>query len=123
MKPFKLHKAKLLELANNSKIVTGVYADSLPAGTGITLHIDRQKAEALGVSFAAISDMLSTAMGSSYINDFPNRGRMQQVIIQADSKSRMQIEDILKLRVRNVSGGMVALSEVVTPKWGRHHYN
>ncbi len=43
---------------------------------------------------------------------------MQQVIIQADSKSRMQIEDILKLRVRNVSGGMVALSEVVTPKWG-----
>lgn len=116
-------QAKLLELANNSKIVTGVYADSLPAGTGITLHIDRQKAEALGVSFAAISDMLSTAMGSSYINDFPNRGRMQQVIIQADSKSRMQIEDILKLRVRNVSGGMVALSEVVTPKWGRHHYN
>ncbi len=111
-------QAKLLELANNSKIVTGVYADSLPAGTGITLHIDRQKAEALGVSFAAISDMLSTAMGSSYINDFPNRGRMQQVIIQADSKSRMQIEDILKLRVRNVSGGMVALSEVVTPKWG-----
>ncbi len=63
-------QAKLLELANNSKIVTGVYADSLPAGTGITLHIDRQKAEALGVSFAAISDMLSTAMGSSYINDF-----------------------------------------------------
>ncbi len=48
---------------------------------------------------------------------------MQQVIIQADSKSRMQIEDILKLRVRNVSGGMVALSEVVTLNGVRHHYN
>jgi multidrug efflux pump len=43
------------------------------------------KAEALGVPFSAISDTLSSAMGSTYVNDFPNAGRMQQVIVQADA--------------------------------------
>lgn len=110
-------EAKLLELAAQSKIVSGVYPDGLPAGASIRLDIDRQKADALGVPFASISETLSTAMGSLYVNDFPNAGRMQQVIIQADAQARMQIDDVLKLYVRNVSGGMVPLSEVVKPAW------
>ncbi|MCD5360320.1 efflux RND transporter permease subunit [Chromobacterium aquaticum] len=113
----KAAEAKLLELAARSKIVHGVYPDSLPAGTSVRLDIDRQKAEALGVPFASISDTLSTAMGSTYVNDFPNAGRMQQVIIQADAPSRMQLDNVLKLYVRNVNGGMVPLSEVVRPAW------
>jgi len=113
----KAAETKLLELAAQSKIVTGVYPDSLPAGTSIRLEIDRAKAQALGVSFTAISDTLSTAMGSTYVNDFPNAGRMQQVIIQADAPARMQIDNVMKLYVRNAGGGMVPLSEVVRPVW------
>ncbi|WP_432261734.1 multidrug efflux RND transporter permease subunit [Cupriavidus sp. TMH.W2] len=113
----KAAEVKLLELAAQSKVVTGVYPDSLPPGTSIRLEIDRQKAEALGVSFASISDTLSAAMGSTYVNDFPNAGRMQQVIVQADAPARMQIDNVLKLYVRNTSGGMVPLSEVVRPVW------
>ena len=108
---------KLLELAAQSDRVVGVYPEGLPAGTSIRLDIDRQKAEALGVSFTNISDILSAAMGSLYVNDFPNSGRMQQVIIQADAAARMQLDDVLKLYVRNSHGGMVPLSEVVTPVW------
>ncbi len=107
----------LLELAAQSKVVSDVYSDGLPEGASIRLDIDRQKAEVLGVSFANISEILSTAMGSSYINDFPNEGRMQQVIMQADAPARMQVEDVLKLQVRNSRGGMVSLSELVTPVW------
>jgi len=113
----KAAEAKLLELAAQSKVVTWVYPEGLPAGASIRLDIDRQKAEALGVAFASISDTLSTAMGSLYVNDFPNAGRMQQVVIQADATSRMQIDDVLKLYVRNAHGGMVPLSEVVRPVW------
>ncbi|AOK14768.1 acriflavine resistance protein B [Burkholderia cepacia] len=113
----KAAEAKLLELAAQSKVVTGVYPDSLPAGTSIRLEIDRQKAEALGVSFTTLSDTLSTAMGSTYVNDFPNAGRMQQVIIQADAPARMQIDKVMKLYVRNAAGGMVPLSEMVRPVW------
>ncbi|WP_343547997.1 efflux RND transporter permease subunit [Ralstonia sp.] len=113
----KAAETKLLELAAQSKIVSGVYPDSLPAGTSIRLEIDRAKAQALGVSFTTISDTLSTAMGSTYVNDFPNAGRMQQVIIQADAPARMQIDNVMKLYVRNAGGGMVPLSEVVRPVW------
>lgn len=110
-------EATMLALAQKSPKLSNVYADGLPAGTSIDLGINRQKAEALGVSFTDISDTLSTALGSLYVNDFPNEGRMQQVIIQADAAARMQIHDVLKLYVRNRAGGMVPLSEFVTPTW------
>ncbi len=113
----KAAEARLLELAAGSKLVTGVYPDGLPAGASVRLDIDREKAEALGVGFTSVSDMLSTAMGSTYVNDFPNAGRMQQVIVQAEASARMQIDDVLRLHVRNAAGGMVPLSEVVRPVW------
>lgn len=108
---------KLIELASQSALVTGVYSEGLPSGVSIRLDINRQKSEALGVPFTNISDTLSTAMGSLYVNDFPNQGDMRQVIIQAEAASRMKLDDVLQLTVRNENGGMVPLSELVTPVW------
>ena len=110
-------QAQLLTLAARSKIVSDVYPDGLPPGESIRLNIDRQKAETMGLSFSAVNSTLSAAMGSLYVNDFPNGGRMQQVILQADAAARMQLDDVLNLRVRNAAGGMVPLREVVTPVW------
>ncbi|MEH2535155.1 multidrug efflux pump [Bradyrhizobium sp. AZCC 1588] len=110
-------QTKLIELAAQSKLVVGVYAEGLPTGPSVTLKIDRQKAEAFGVTFDAINQALTTAMGSFYVNDFPNAGRLQQVIVQADAPARMQVDDVLKLHLRNAAGGMISLSEVVTPVW------
>ena len=110
---------QLLALAQASPKLRDVYAEGLPAGSTVRLEIDRHKAEAMGVGFADINDTLSAATGSQYVNDFPNAGRMQQVIVQADAPHRMHIEDVLKLHVRNAGGGMVALSELVTPVWSQ----
>lgn len=108
---------KLLQLAAKSDKVTQVYPDGLPAGNSVRLDIDREKANAMGVSFNSISETLTAAMGSLYVNDFPNQGRMQQVIIQADAKDRMQVDDILNLYVRNNDNNMVALKTFVQPVW------
>jgi len=110
-------EASLLALAAQSSKLSGVYSDGLPPGASIELDVDRHKAAALGVSFASINETLSAALGSAYINDFPNAGRMQQVIVQAEAGARMQIEDIMKLYVRNQSGGMVPLRELVRASW------
>lgn len=107
----------LLANAAKSGKVANVYADGLPGGTNVRLDIDRAKARAMGVSFSAITDMIGTSLGSAYVNDFPNQGRLQQVIVQADAAYRMNLDDVLALRVRNASGGTVALAELVTPVW------
>ncbi|MBI2734419.1 MAG: efflux RND transporter permease subunit [Aquabacterium sp.] len=73
---------QLLGMARESKVVTGLRPDGLEDAPQVQLDIDREKAYALGVSFDAISSTLSTALGSSYINDFPNQARLQRVVVQ-----------------------------------------
>jgi hypothetical protein len=54
------------------------------------MTVNREKAAALGVTFEEVNNAISTSLGSAYINDFPNRGRMQRVIVQADRNARMR---------------------------------
>ncbi|WP_163969134.1 efflux RND transporter permease subunit, partial [Raoultella planticola] len=61
--------------------------------------------------------VLNTALGSSYVNDFPNAGRLQRVIVQADAPARMQPEDLLQLNVLNGAGQPVPLSAFASSKW------
>jgi multidrug efflux pump len=81
------------------------------------IDIDQSKATALGLSIADINDTLSTAWGSSYVNDFIDRGRVKKVYLQADAKFRMAPEDLNKWYVRNASGDMVPFSAFAKAHW------
>ena len=96
---------------------TNIRASGLEDASQLKLEIDRQAAAAQGIDFSSIRSVLGTALSSSYINDFPNNGRLQRVIVQADAQSRMQPEDILALTVPNKSGVAVPLSTIATAKW------
>jgi multidrug efflux pump len=108
---------QLLGLASQSKIVAGVRPDGLEDAPQLQVDIDRDKANALGVSFDAINAALSTALGSSYVNDFPNRGRLQRVVVQADAPGRMQPDDLLQLSAPNNKGVAVPLSAFAATRW------
>jgi multidrug efflux pump len=108
---------QLLGAAAQSKVLTQVRADGLEDAPQLQLEIDRDKANALGVSFDAVNSLLSTSLGSAYVNDFPNRGRLQRVVVQADAPARMQPEDLLRLNVVNSQGKAVPLSAFVTSHW------
>jgi multidrug efflux pump len=108
---------QLLGLAAKSTILKGVRAEGLDDTPQLQLDIDRDKAAALGLSFADINSTLSNALGSSYINDFPNQGRQQRVIMQADAPQRLQPEDVLKLFVRSNSGVMTPFSAFASVRW------
>jgi multidrug efflux pump len=108
---------QLLGMAGQSKILSQVRPDGLEDAPQLQIDIDRDKANALGVSFDAINATLSTGLGSSYINDFPNRGRLQRVVVQADAPARMQPDDLLKLNASNTQGLPVPLSAFATTKW------
>jgi hydrophobe/amphiphile efflux-1 (HAE1) family protein len=110
---------RLIELTKDNPIFEQVRAEAQSDAAQIRLRIDRQKASALGVRFESVAAVLSTALGSSYVNDFPNQGRLQQVIVQAEAASRMQIEDLLSLFVPNAAGQMVPLAAFATAQWER----
>jgi multidrug efflux pump len=109
--------AELMAKAAQSKVVTGVRMEGLPDAAQVLFVIDREKANTFGVTFADINNAITANLGSSYINDYPNRGRMQRVIVQAQDRSRLQIEDVLKINVRNATGGMVPLSSFAIAQW------
>ncbi|WP_294635581.1 efflux RND transporter permease subunit [uncultured Aquabacterium sp.] len=108
---------QMLGMAMQNPILTGVRPDGLEDAPQLQVDIDREKAQALGVGVDAISATLSTALGSSYVNDFPNRSRMQRVIVQADAKDRMQPDQILQLNVVNNQGQNVPMSAFATTRW------
>ena len=108
---------RLLKAASQSPILQGVYVEGLPTAPQIELILDRDKANALGVTFADINDALSTSLGSAYVNDFPNQARMQRVIVQAEAGRRMKAEDLLDLHVRNAGGQMVPLQSFARIAW------
>ncbi|MEY2842256.1 MAG: hypothetical protein RI920_293, partial [Pseudomonadota bacterium] len=108
---------QMMGMLGQSKVVTGVRPDGLEDAPQLQLDIDRDKAYALGVSFDAISGTLSTALGSAYVNDFPNRARLQRVVVQADAGARMQPEQLLQLNVSNSAGQSVPLSSFVKVRW------
>ena len=110
-------KEQLLAAAKQSPVLQNVYAEGLPEAPQVQLVIDREQAAAQGVTFADINSTISTNLGSAYVNDFPNRGRMQRVIVQADSVGRMNAQDILKYNVKNSRGDLVPLSSFATIKW------
>ena len=110
-------RTQLLAAAEKSPVLANVRESALAEAPQVQLEVDRQQANALGVSFADIGALLSTALGSSYVNDFPNQGRMQRVVIQAEGDQRSQVADLLKINVRNSGGKMVPLSAFVRAHW------
>ncbi|WP_024611766.1 efflux RND transporter permease subunit [Pseudoalteromonas sp. TB64] len=108
---------QLLGLASQSPILAGVRPNGQEDMPELQLDTDLAKAEALGVSQNDINSTLSTAWGSSYVNDFIDRGRVKKVYMQGDAQSRMVPEDLNKWYVRNDNGDMVPFSAFASAYW------
>jgi multidrug efflux pump len=107
----------LLGLAGKSPVLTGVRPNGQEDTPELSLDIDLAKAAAFGVSQGDINSTLSTAWGSSYVNDFIDRGRVKKVYMQGIATSRMVPEDLNKWYVRNDSDEMVPFSAFADSHW------
>jgi multidrug efflux pump len=110
-------KDQLIAAAGRSPVLQSVVVEGLPPAPQVRLDIDREKAAAHGVTFADINSTLSAQLGSSYVNDFLNRGRMQRVVVQAAEENRFQPDDLLTYSVRNSAGAMVPFSSFARVVW------
>jgi multidrug efflux pump subunit AcrB len=78
----------------------------------LSMTIDRAAAQDRGVAVADIFTTLQVSLGSFYVNDFNRFGRAWGV--QVTSPSRVPIDDIKGLKVRNAQGEMVPLGALVS---------
>ena len=107
----------VLGMAMQNPKLQGIRPEGMEDNPQLRVDVDREKARALGIDISDINNTLTIALGSSYINDFVNQGKVQKVILQADAEARMLPEDIKQLRVRNQAGEMVPFSAFSDLNW------
>jgi hydrophobe/amphiphile efflux-1 (HAE1) family protein len=110
-------REQLLALANENNKLDSVRYASLEDAPAFDIKIDDAKAGALELSQSDINTTLSTALGSNYVNDFVNRGRIKKVYVQGEPAARMLPQDVGRWSVRNSNGEMVPFSAFTSTGW------
>jgi multidrug efflux pump len=110
-------RGQLLQLASKDPNIGMLRPNGLDDEAQYQLDIDWEKASALGLSIAAVSDTLAAGWGSTYVNQFIDRGRVKKVFVQGDAGSRMLPQDLDRWYVRNATGQMIPFSAFSTAHW------
>jgi len=113
MRPILALAYEIAAKANQTPGLIGVFTTFSASSPQFFLEIDRDKARILNVPISNLFETLSINLGAAYVNDFNTFGRVYQVRAQADQAFRLERDDILKLKVRSASGGLVPLGTLV----------
>ncbi len=108
---------QLLGMARQDQRLTRVRPNGLEDVPQYRVDVDWEKAGALGLSITSIHHTISAALGSAYVNDFIQGGRVKRVYVQADAPYRMLPSDLEKLYVRNNVGKMTPFSSFASGHW------
>ncbi|MCG3866052.1 MULTISPECIES: efflux RND transporter permease subunit [unclassified Photobacterium] len=108
---------QLLGLAAQNPNLVGVRPNGQEDAPMYQINIDQAKIRALGIDIQSVNKVLGTAWGSSYVNDFIDRGRVKKVFVQGDAQYRMKPTDLDTWYVRNNKGEMVPFSAFATGEW------
>jgi multidrug efflux pump len=105
--------AQVQAKAAKDPALQGVFSNFNTGMPQLFAHLDRTKAQQLGVDVQDVFDTMQTYLGSVYVDDFNRFGRTYEVIAQADTPFREKPQDILQLKARNQAGQMVPLGSMV----------
>lgn len=110
-------RGQILGLAAQNPSLMAVRPNGLNDEPQFHFSVDREKAQALGLTMQNVNASISAAWGSAYINDFVDRGRVKRVFIQGDAPYRMMPEDFNNWYIRNNSGQMVPFTAFSSGEW------
>ena len=108
---------QLLGMANQNPNLMAVRPNGQEDSPQFNVDVDYQKTQALGIAVSDVTNLLSVALGGTYVNDFIDRGRIKRVYVQGEAENRMQPEDLGEWQVRNTSGDMTPLEELISTDW------
>jgi len=81
------------------------------------LDVDREAAKEMGVTLADVNSTLNANMGSVYVNQFNEFGRIWQVNIQAEGDFRKDVDGLKLLQVKNREGQPVPLAALLRVRY------
>nr|WP_174506393.1 multidrug efflux RND transporter permease subunit [Acinetobacter sp. Marseille-Q1620] len=90
---------------------------STDSKANLNVKIDPRQVIANGLNIDDVNSTLSSAWGSTYINDFIDRGRVKRVIMQGDTTFRASPENLQLWSVRNDQNQMVPFSSFSQIDW------
>jgi hydrophobe/amphiphile efflux-1 (HAE1) family protein len=105
---------QIVSRGNETQGLEGLFSSSRASTPWLYLDIDRTKCMALGIPVSSVFNVLQVYLGSFYVNNFNEFGRVWQVNVQADARYRDRVRDIMKLQVRNTQNQMVRLGTLLT---------
>ena len=109
---------KFIAKAKQRPELAGVTTTFSASQQQLYFDLDRSRAEILGVHVSDIYDTLQSYMGSSYVAQFVDFGRIWQVIIQSQPEYRDEPTDIGQIYVRSSRDGrMIPLSALATVRY------
>jgi multidrug efflux pump len=116
---------KLIAAANKDPKLSAVRAATLPDTPQLRVTFDDAKLAVLGLSESDATGTLSSAWGSTYVDDFVDRGRVKRVYMQADAPYRMLPDNLDNWFVRSsatssstsTTSTMVPFSSFTTTGW------
>jgi hydrophobe/amphiphile efflux-1 (HAE1) family protein len=102
----------LLASANHDPRLTRVFSTYTASNPSIYLDIDREKAQALGLSMTDVFGALQATLGGVYINNFNLFGRVWQVNIEGEGADRTDVSSLWQIYIRNKFGADVPLRSI-----------
>jgi hydrophobe/amphiphile efflux-1 (HAE1) family protein len=105
---------QIVARGNKTPGLAGLSNSSRASAPWLHLEIDRTKCMTVGVLVSDVFSTLQVYLGSYYVNNFNEFGRIWQVNIQADPRFRDRVADIEQLQVRNNQGQNVRLGTVLS---------
>ena len=98
--------------ANQDPRLTRVFSTFTATNPSVYLDIDRDKAQALGLSMSDVFTALQATLGGYYSGDFNLYGRTWQVNIEGEAADRRDPSALWQIQVRNKNNEMVPLRSI-----------
>jgi len=103
----------MVAVGNRTPGLTGLLSTFTVNDPQLTVTVDREALQALGLKFGDVAGTLQTLMGSVYVNDFDFNNRSYRVYVQAERDFRDQPRDVGRYYIRTPDSHMVRLDSVV----------
>jgi HAE1 family hydrophobic/amphiphilic exporter-1/multidrug efflux pump len=119
-KQFAAVAQQFVERAQKEPAIGRVGTNFRVSAPRLYVHVNRERAKALGVPISDIFDTLQAYFGNFYINDFVKFGRIYHVQTEAEADFRATPQDIAKIYVRAQTAqgtNMIPLDTVLTTEY------